>query len=66
MVQHPNYERHGGGKGGGDRCECGGIRYWHATLEGGGCEDCDCPQFTPAGDDTAIIRIRFDTGEAQP
>lgn len=42
---HPNYERHGGGKGGGDRCECGGIRYWHATLIGGGCDDCPCPEF---------------------
>ena len=53
MVQHPNYETGGFaaiGNGNADRCECGGIRYWHATLEGGGCEDCDCLEFTPAGD----------------
>ena len=31
-----------------DRCECGGIRYWHATLIGGGCEDCPCPEFKAA------------------
>ena len=47
MVQHPNYERHGDGKGG-DRCQCGGIYYWHATLKGGGCEDCPCPEFKAA------------------
>ena len=31
-----------------DRCQCGGIRYWHATLIGGGCEDCPCPEFKAA------------------
>ena len=51
MVQHPNYETGGFaaiGHGNAARCECGGILYWHATFEGGGCEDCDCPEFTPA------------------
>ena len=65
MVQHPNYKNQTRDDIQAARCECGGIRYWHATLEGGGCEDCDCPEFTAAGD-TAIIRIRFDTDEAQP
>lgn len=44
MVQHPNYEIREGDPNG-DRCECGGIYYWHATVEGGGCEDCGCEEF---------------------
>ena len=66
MVQHPNYNIRHPDDANAARCECGGILYWHATVEGGGREDCSCPQFTAAGDDTAIIRIRFDTDEAQP
>jgi hypothetical protein len=48
MVQHPNYKNQTRDDIQAARCVCGGIRYWHATLEGGGCEDCDCPQFTAA------------------
>ena len=50
MVQHPNYNIRDPDDANAARCECGGILYWHATVEGGGCEDCDCPEFTPAGD----------------
>ena len=50
MVQHPNYRIGDPDDANAARCVCGGIRYWHATLEGGGCEDCDCLEFTAAGD----------------
>ena len=28
----------------GDRCVCGGIRYWHAVAPHG-CDDCPCTEF---------------------
>ena len=48
IVWHPNYKNQPSDDVRGALCQCGGIRYWHATVEGGGCEDCDCPEFTPA------------------
>ena len=53
MVQHPNYNIRDPDDANAARCECGGILYWHATVEGGGCEDCDCPQFHRAGDEAS-------------
>jgi hypothetical protein len=45
-TQHPDYFAYGKAPGSSsDRCVCGGIRYWHATPEGGGCEDCPCEKF---------------------
>ena len=51
MVQHPNYNIRDPDDANAARCECGGIRYWHATVEGGGCEDCLCPEFHQASDE---------------
>lgn len=31
----------------GDRCICGGVRYWHAVA-GLGCDDCPCEDFVLA------------------
>ena len=42
---HPDYGLGPPRGGSGDLCTCGGIRYWHATKVGGGCEDCPCPEF---------------------
>jgi len=51
MIQHPVYKNQTRNDVQAALCQCGGIKYWHATVEGGGCEDCDCPEFTPAGDE---------------
>ena len=53
MVQHPNYNIRDPHDANAALCVCGGILYWHATLEGGGCEDCSCPQFHLAGDEAS-------------
>ena len=50
MTAHPDYPQDRGTPQG-DRCTCGGIRYWHAAAPYG-CDDCDCAMFTPeAADD---------------
>ena len=45
MYPHPKYRVGREGLLQGTKCQCGGIMYWHATVEGGGCEDCPCPGF---------------------
>lgn len=46
-MDHPNYNIHYPDHPNAAACACGGIMYWHAPVEGGGCEDCPCPEFTP-------------------
>ena len=43
-VDHPTYSPVDKNDKRGDRCTCGGIRYWHA-VEPHGCDDCDCTSF---------------------
>ena len=52
MTKHPNYNipAHSTSDNSA-RCRCGGILYWHAPVEGGGCEDCECPEFAPSKGD---------------
>ena len=42
-TPHPDYPQDRGTPQG-DRCVCGGIRYWHAVAPYG-CDDCDCTEF---------------------
>ena len=42
VMKHPDYPQ-GLADGSLDRCECGGIRYWHGEAEG--CDDCPCLRF---------------------
>lgn len=50
-VPHPAYSPDWTRQSGGERCICGGIKHWHATPEGGGCDDCPCTEFRPATPD---------------
>lgn len=43
-TSHPIYSPTDGTDPNGDRCVCGGIRYWHA-VDPHGCDDCDCTSF---------------------
>ena len=45
-VDHPTYSPVDKNDKRGDRCTCGGIRYWHA-VDPHGCDDCDCTSFRP-------------------
>lgn len=47
-APHPDYPQDRGNPQG-DRCVCGGIRYWHAVAPHG-CDDCGCTQFIKACD----------------
>ncbi len=41
--KHPDYPQGLADDERGDRCVCGGIRYWHGEAEG--CDDCPCLRF---------------------
>jgi hypothetical protein len=50
IIPHPDYARYRFSAlplNLGKKCRCGGILYYHATREGGGCDDCPCPEFDP-------------------
>ena len=48
MSAHPDYSGGIFAPGQGDRCICGGIRYWHAKPPYG-CDDCnECVAFDAA------------------
>lgn len=49
VQPHPDYQPGSGPQG--DRCLCGGIRYWHAAPPHG-CDDCDCTAFRPVATTT--------------
>lgn len=55
-VPHPDY-RSDPNTFSGERCECGGIRHWHAPSPYG-CDDCDCTAFTPVREHR--IRVTMD------
>lgn len=58
MSVHPDYPQDRGNPQG-DRCVCGGIRYWHA-VHPYGCDDCECSTFLALAD-AAIIQSLADT-----
>jgi hypothetical protein len=43
VTKHPDYPQGLADDEQGDRCVCGGIRYWHGEAEG--CDDCPCLRF---------------------
>jgi len=52
-VEHPDYFVFGKRSGpSSDRCECGGIRYWHGKPPYG-CDDCACAEFRLAESDAS-------------
>ena len=62
-VVHPDYSNSAPrGTSAGDRCVCGGVRYWHAKAPYG-CDDCPCTEFVLA---PKRIQLRRTKGWRKP